>query len=87
MLPTLRDIISFLPLNLLDAWPMRGPFDVIFCRNVMIYFDKATQRDLLERFADMLQPNGILYVGHSETLHRATTRFQHQGETIYRRIG
>lgn len=86
MLPASRDLISFLPLNLLDAWPMRGPFDVIFCRNVMIYFDKATQRELLDRFAELLQPNGILYVGHSETLHRATSRFQHLGETIYRRV-
>ncbi|CAH0200373.1 Chemotaxis protein methyltransferase [Roseomonas sp. CECT 9278] len=86
MLPALRDVISFLPLNLLDPWPMRGPFDVIFCRNVMIYFDKDTQRALVDRFADMLQPNGTLYVGHSETLHRTSQRFQHMGETIYRRI-
>ncbi len=86
MSASLRALISFLPLNLLEYWPMRGPFDVIFCRNVMIYFDKDTQRGLLDRFAGMLRPGGLLYVGHSESLHRASARFTHLGQTIYRRI-
>ncbi|WP_439598652.1 CheR family methyltransferase [Falsiroseomonas sp.] len=84
--PELKSLISFLPLNLLEAWPMRGPFDAIFCRNVVIYFDKPTQRTLFDRFADMLCPGGHLFVGHSETLFRVSERFQHLGRTIYRKL-
>ncbi|MBU8541070.1 CheR family methyltransferase [Falsiroseomonas tokyonensis] len=82
----LKSLISFLPLNLLQAWPMRGPFDAIFCRNVVIYFDKPTQRILFDRFAEMLCPGGHLFVGHSETLYRVSERFQHLGRTIYRKL-
>jgi chemotaxis protein methyltransferase CheR len=85
MAPEARALIAFLPLNLLEDWPMRGVFDAIFCRNVMIYFDKATQRSLFERFAAQLVPGGHLYVGHSEALHRTTDRFEHLGQTIYRK--
>jgi chemotaxis protein methyltransferase CheR len=84
--PELRELIAFLPLNLLGEWPMRGPFDAIFCRNVVIYFDKPTQARLFDRFADMLVPDGHLYVGHSESLFRVTDRFVHLGRTIYRRV-
>jgi chemotaxis protein methyltransferase CheR len=81
----LRSLITFKPLNLLDNWPMHGPFDVIFCRNVVIYFDKPTQRTLFDRFADMLKPDGWLIVGHSESLQNLTNRFEMAGRTIYRR--
>jgi chemotaxis protein methyltransferase CheR len=81
----LRSLIMFAPLNLLESWPMRGPFDVIFCRNVVIYFDKPTQRRLFDRCADMLKPNGWLFVGHSESLASVTSRFDLVGRTIYRR--
>jgi chemotaxis protein methyltransferase CheR len=81
----LRSLIMFAPLNLLENWPMRGPFDVIFCRNVVIYFDKPTQRRLFDRYADMLKPNGWLFVGHSESLMSVTSRFDLVGRTIYRR--
>ena len=82
----LQELIAFRQLNLLKDWPMRGPFDIIFCRNVVIYFDKETQRTLFNRYADMLVPNGYLYVGHSESLHRISDRFKLIGKTIYQRI-
>jgi chemotaxis protein methyltransferase CheR len=82
----IRSLIMFAPLNLLEEWPMRGPFDVIFCRNVVIYFDKPTQRRLFDRYADMLKPDGWLFIGHSESLLNVTNRFSLVGRTIYRRI-
>jgi chemotaxis protein methyltransferase CheR len=81
----LRERIAFRPLNLLGPWPMRGPFDVIFCRNVVIYFDKETQRKLFARYADILAPHGYLYIGHSETLFKISDRFRPVGGTIYRK--
>lgn len=86
MAPELKALIAFRNLNLLGPWPMKGKFDVIFCRNVVIYFDKATQRSLIDRFAELLVPNGHLFVGHSETLHNITDRFHHIGRTIHRRV-
>ena len=80
----LRDMITFRQVNLLDnAWPVRGPFDAIFCRNVMIYFDKPTQYKILKRFAPLLCPDGLLFVGHSESLHHATDTFRLRGKTVY----
>ena len=84
--PHLRKYITFNRLNLLGDWPMKGKFDVIFCRNVVIYFNKDTQRILFDRYADMLKPNGYLFIGHSETLHGVTKRFESLGRTIYRKI-
>jgi len=81
----LKALITFNQLNLLDPWPMKGPFDVIFCRNVVIYFDKDTQRVLFDRMADILTPRGTLFIGHSETLFRVSDRFDSLGHTIYRR--
>jgi len=83
--PELQRLIAFNQLNLMESWPMRGPFDVIFCRNVVIYFDKPTQARLFERFADLLSNDGTLFVGHSETLNKVTDRFELVGQTMYRK--
>jgi chemotaxis protein methyltransferase CheR len=81
----LRNLVSFRRLNLLEAsWPMTGKFNFIFCRNVMIYFDKRTQHTLLDRLASHLQPDGLLFVGHSENFHDASERFKICGNTVYR---
>jgi chemotaxis protein methyltransferase CheR len=81
----LRDMIRFRQLNLLKDWPVRGPFDLIFCRNVIIYFDKPTQRVLMERYADLLAADGHLLIGHSESLYRVSERFTSLGHTMYRK--
>lgn len=78
--------IHFKRLNLLESWPMSGPFDFIFCRNVVIYFDKPTQKILFNRYADMLVIGGYLFIGHSENLHGISDRFENIGNTIYRKI-
>lgn len=82
----LRRMVVFKELNLLGRWPMSGPFDVIFCRNVMIYFDAATKSELVRRFADLLEPGASLYVGHSELLLDQQCNFRLDRNTIYRRI-
>ncbi|HXN09691.1 MAG TPA: protein-glutamate O-methyltransferase CheR [Steroidobacteraceae bacterium] len=84
--PALRELITFKQLNLMHEWPMRGPFDVIFCRNVVIYFDKTTQRTLFERMARLQRPGDLLFLGHSESLYRVTERYELLGHTMYRRV-
>jgi chemotaxis protein methyltransferase CheR len=81
----LRSLITFKQLNLMHEWPMKGPFDAIFCRNVIIYFDKATQRALFERMATLQRPGDHLFLGHSETLYRVCDKYDLIGKTIYRR--
>ena len=81
-----KERIAFRPLNLLGAWPMRGKFDIVFCRNVVIYFDKPTQRTLFSRIADVMNPGGWLFIGHSESLLNVSDRFQNVGRTIYRKL-
>jgi len=81
-----RALVRFKSLNLLGDWPMARPFDVIFCRNVMIYFDHATKEQLVDRFARRLAPGGHLYIGHSERVTGPAERLLTQvGPTIYRR--
>jgi chemotaxis protein methyltransferase CheR len=86
MSDALKKLIAFKALNLLEPWPMSGPFDAVFCRNVVIYFDKPTQQKLFNRIADLLTPRGWLYIGHSENLFKVCDRFELVGRTIYRRI-
>jgi chemotaxis protein methyltransferase CheR len=81
----IRGMVTFARLNLMETWPMKGPFDVIFCRNVMIYFDKQTQDRLIGRYFDLLRPGGLLLVGHSESLAGVAHRFTYVRPTIYRR--
>jgi len=86
MAESLRQLITFKPLNLLEPWPMHGPFHAIFCRNVLIYFDRTGRTEVIERFAQLLAPNGFLYLGHSESLYGVSGRFRQTGPTTYRRV-
>lgn len=81
----IRKMVRVARLNLMDAWPMKGPFDVIFCRNVMIYFDKPTQEKLINRFWDLLDPGGYLFVGHSEGLSAISHKFRYIRPAVYRK--
>lgn len=80
---SIRRLVSFGRLNLMEHWPMRGPFDVIFCRNVMIYFDKTVQAQLVNRFHEILAPGGTLCIGHSESLAGVQHRFKYVQPTVY----
>lgn len=83
----IRDMISFQKLNLLDpAWSHKNKFDIIFCRNVIIYFDKPTQNNLIQRFQNSLIPNGNLMLGHSESLHGHDTKLLNIGKNIYKNV-
>ncbi|MDV7338694.1 protein-glutamate O-methyltransferase CheR [Terasakiella sp. A23] len=81
----LRRYISYKQLNLLGEWPMKGPFDAIFCRNVMIYFDNKDKLALTNRLVDLLKPGGWLFIGHSETILTAEHSLELYGRTIYRK--
>jgi chemotaxis protein methyltransferase CheR len=84
----LRKLITFEQLNLLaDQWPVQGPFDVIFCRNVMIYFDKSTQSRILSRFVPLMKPDGLLFAGHSENFLYVSDALKLRGKTVYELLG
>jgi len=82
---SLKELIEFRQLNLMHDWPFKGSFDIIFCRNVMIYFDKPTRHKLFDRYADCLADGGYLFVGRSETVHTLSDRFEPAGKSIYRK--
>lgn len=82
----MRKLVSFRKLNLIGAWPMRGPFDVIMCRNVVIYFEEDTQVEIWKRFTPLLAPGGHLYIGHSERVcGPAANAYTNAGITTYQR--
>lgn len=82
--PELRNLVTFRQLNLLsDSWQLQGQFDVIFCRNVMIYFDKATQRKILARFVPLMKPDALLFAGHSENFLYVSESLRLRGKTVY----
>ncbi len=81
--PSLRNVVLFRYLNLMEEWPVKGPLDFIFCRNVMIYFDKPTQERLVNRYYDLLASGGVLFTGHSESLTGVERRFRYVQPTIY----
>ncbi len=84
--PELRRAIDFMSVNLIrDDWPFKEPFDVVFCRNVMIYFDAPTQRKVLERIHRVLKPGGMLFVGHAENFSESRDLFTLRGKTVYER--
>ncbi|NNJ92969.1 MAG: protein-glutamate O-methyltransferase [Gammaproteobacteria bacterium] len=83
--PELNQMIEFGQLNLIDNWSQE-PQDVIFCRNVIIYFNKETKAKLVDQYANSLKPGGYLFIGHSESLYKVTDRFELIGNTIYRKI-
>lgn len=82
--PELQKMIDFRCINLLaPVWPIHAPVDAIFCRNVMIYFDKETQHAILQKFAPLLREDGLLFAGHSENFYHAATLFKLRGNTVY----
>jgi chemotaxis protein methyltransferase CheR len=83
VVPRVKQLIRFNYLNLMKPWPFAGPFDFIFCRNVMIYFDKPTQEKLVNRFWECLEVGGVFFTGHSETLNGVSHRFRYVQPTIY----
>lgn len=85
--PELAQLVSFRKINLVeDRWPVPGPLDGIFCRNVMIYFDKQTQYRILKKFRPLLHPHGLLFAGHSENFFQAKDLFQPLGKTVYKLV-
>jgi len=85
VVPEARALVHLAYLNLMEPWPMKGRFQVIFCRNVMIYFDRATQQELINRFYGVLEDGGYLFVGHSEGLSAITHRFRYVRPAVYRK--
>jgi chemotaxis protein methyltransferase CheR len=84
--PELQRLIHFTRVNLLDSrWPIQGPLDALFCRNVMIYFDKPTQYQILKKFIPLLRDDGLMYAGHSESFLHAADLFRSLGRTVYER--
>ena len=84
--PSVRKMISYGRLNLKESWPMKGPFHVIMCRNVMIYFNRETQQELVSRFHRLLEPGGYLFLGHSESMQDNSSRFRNIKPAVYKKI-
>jgi len=80
-----RDIVKYQQLNLVTDWHLKKTFDIIFCRNVMIYFENETKQKIIQKYAEHLTPNGLLFLGHSESISKTNTTFDNVGKTIYRK--
>jgi chemotaxis protein methyltransferase CheR len=88
IVPELRNAVQFRRLNLMEeSFSFSEPLDVIFCRNVIIYFDRATQERLISRFCRVLRPDGHLFLGHSESVHGFDLPLRRITSTVYRKIG
>jgi chemotaxis protein methyltransferase CheR len=83
--PDVKSMVEFAYLNLNSPWTLPEPVDIVFCRNVIIYFDKESKKKLVSRIADNLNPGGYLFIGHSESLFRVSDQFELVGKTIYRK--
>ncbi len=83
--PAVRELVAFRRLNLISTWPFSGSFDFIFCRNVMIYFDRPTQQRLVARFYERVERGGMLFTGHAESLTGVEHTFRYVEPTIYAR--
>lgn len=84
----LRDLVTFRQMNLLQpSWDVKGPYDIVFCRNIMIYFDYETQTKLLDRIAQVLAPGGLFFAGHSENFSAQTQKLKLLRNTVYRKVG
>jgi chemotaxis protein methyltransferase CheR len=81
----LQALIHFQQVNLMHNWPWKERFDIIFCRNVVIYFDKPTQQKLFMRYHELLNDQGHLFIGHSESLYKVSEQFNLLGKTIYQK--
>jgi chemotaxis protein methyltransferase CheR len=81
----IKSLIKFAKLNLMDSWPLKGPFDVIFCRNVMIYYDLPTRKKLVSRFWELLKEGGFFFIGHSESLTSTSTQFKYIQPAVYQK--
>lgn len=86
MSEAVRALVAFRALNLIGPWPFKGQFDIIFCRNVLIYFSAEMRNKIIDRFAELLNPNGVLYLGHSESILGTHPKLSAEGHTIYRRV-
>ncbi len=84
--PALRALVQFKQANLVDAWRHAEPFDAVFCRNVIIYFDPATKKAVVERFARYMRADGRLFLGHSESLYGVAALYRSLGSTVYARL-
>lgn len=87
VVPAVQNLITYGRLNLLGNWPMKGPFQVVMCRNVMIYFNRQTQAELVSRFYDMLEPGGYLFLGHSESVSGKDHGFVNISPAVYQKRG
>ncbi len=86
VIPSIRRMVDFARMNLVQEWPVKGPFDIIFCRNVMIYFNDESRQTLVRRFWEILNPGGWLIIGHAESLQMIRHQFKYVEPTIYRKL-